>query len=657
MSVVFATDTLALGVNMPAKTVVIGRMSKFDGQSRRPLLPNEFQQMAGRAGRRGLDLQGSVVVPYSPWISFQETIEIATGPLLPVESAFTVRYNSVLNLWDAPAGERVLQILRYSLLEFQQGRRLRELEGDVKNTQTAYDRAQVGCLIGLPKGEELLHEYEGLGHEIVEARDDEKRAIEESGRLQQKIEERPWRKPLRETLKTVFKTIPPGLLVHSEEYGWGIYLGRGSEGGIGLFLFGDQTVKLDEYRWIDYLPPERFQVILPVVLSEAQRSGQKVSELMTPDELRVLANQLGALTLPDLSTWQQQSRAENQAKHGPNLERNLAKIEESRQKVKDLKERERTHPCQRCEVRKKHRNLQRDTARLLVGLEEAQERYEERKQYEEGRLQQTLNGIVTVLRRFGYMEKTGELNDKSSRLRELFDTNGLIICEMVSRGWLNDLQPHDLAEVFTWFAYDRDFEFMNRFILPKHLTELRRKLDDLEREIFASERQNDLMISHGYNIYFFGATRAWSRGASLSSILEKVQLAEGDIIITFNKTLDLMRQVYDMLMSHDRSHPLIPTLKAAKTLLRRGVVEQVYNIGFGILKDVLEEDDISGANEPPTDADIEATPPFLRPIPDYNEEDEEFKPIESEDSQNGKPRRQFKKRSNRPAVFGKNGRR
>ncbi len=654
MSVVFATDTLALGVNMPATTVVIGRMSKFDGVSRRPLLPNEFQQMSGRAGRRGLDLQGHVVVPYSPWISFDETVEIATGPLLPVESAFTVRYNSVLNLWDPPAGERVLQILRYSLLEFQQGRRLRELEAEVRDSQLAYDRAQVGCLIGYPEGEELLHEYERIGNKIVESRDDEKRAAEDSLRWQQKIEERPWRRPQRETLKAVFKSIEPGLLVHSEEQGWGIYLGRGSEGGIGLFLFGDRTVRLEEYRYIDYLPPERFAVALPATLANVARSGILVEQLVTPEELQGLTAQLSTFTLPDLGSWQRQARVEAQSKYGPNLEKALARIEESKLTLKEMKERERNHPCQRCEVRKKHRNLQREAAKLLVAREESQERYDERKQYEESRLQQTLTGIMNVLRRFGYLDKSGYLTPKSPQLRDVFDTNGLIIVEMVSRGWLEQLAPWDLAEVFTWFAYDRDFEFMNRFVLPKHLTDLRKKLDELEREVFASERQNDLVITNGYNIYFYGATRAWCRGTSLLSILEKMQLAEGDIIITFNKTLDLMRQVYDMLVEHDPENPLIANLKIAKTLLRRGVVEQVYNIGFGILKDTLEGDDeAEAAVNNLTEAEIAAAPAFLRPIPDPEEEEAEAEEAEatSEDGNSDAPKRRFKHRGNRPRFM------
>ncbi|MCA1670504.1 MAG: DEAD/DEAH box helicase, partial [Thermomicrobia bacterium] len=131
MGVVYATDTLALGVNMPARTCVIGRMSKWDGRRRRPLIPNEFQQMSGRAGRRGMDPLGHVVIPYSPRISFSEMLQIATGPLHPIRSGFSVRYNTVLNLWDPPAGERVRQLLSQSLLQYQTNRRVRDTELDL----------------------------------------------------------------------------------------------------------------------------------------------------------------------------------------------------------------------------------------------------------------------------------------------------------------------------------------------------------------------------------------------------------------------------------------------------------------------------------------------------------------------------------------------
>ena len=65
----------------------------------RLLTPNEYQQLTGRAGRRGMDANGSAVLLYSPWDAFEPAFAALTAPLLPVTSAFTVRYNTVLNLW------------------------------------------------------------------------------------------------------------------------------------------------------------------------------------------------------------------------------------------------------------------------------------------------------------------------------------------------------------------------------------------------------------------------------------------------------------------------------------------------------------------------------------------------------------------------------
>ena len=70
---------------------------------------------------------------------------------------------------------------------------------------------------------------------------------------------------------------------------------------------------------------------------------------------------------------------------------------------------------------------------MLLARDEAQQRYQERKEFEEGRLQATLNGIISVLRRFGFIEKNGSLNEKSAQLRDIFDNNGLIIIEMVNQ--------------------------------------------------------------------------------------------------------------------------------------------------------------------------------------------------------------------------------
>jgi ATP-dependent RNA helicase HelY len=116
---VFATDTLALGINMPARSVVIGSMSKFDGQQMRLLTPNEYQQLTGRAGRRGKDDHGSAILLYSPWDNFESAFAALTASLLPVTSAFQVRYNTVLNLWRPGEFGLLRRAVAASLREFQ----------------------------------------------------------------------------------------------------------------------------------------------------------------------------------------------------------------------------------------------------------------------------------------------------------------------------------------------------------------------------------------------------------------------------------------------------------------------------------------------------------------------------------------------------------
>src|SRR6266849_5702974 len=116
---VFATDTLSLGINMPARAVVVGSLSKFDGQEMRLLTPNEYRQLTGRAGRRGMDVRGAAVIPYSPWEPFDESFQRITGELLPVTSSFVIRYNSVLNLWRPGDVKHLRRICASSLREYQ----------------------------------------------------------------------------------------------------------------------------------------------------------------------------------------------------------------------------------------------------------------------------------------------------------------------------------------------------------------------------------------------------------------------------------------------------------------------------------------------------------------------------------------------------------
>lgn len=117
--VLFATETFALGVNMPARTVVLARLTKFDGESHRQLTARELHQMAGRAGRRGKDVLGHVVVVSDPWMPFEGVGQLITAPAEPVDSAFAVTYNSYLNLIDSYGPNSAEEIVQRSFLMHQ----------------------------------------------------------------------------------------------------------------------------------------------------------------------------------------------------------------------------------------------------------------------------------------------------------------------------------------------------------------------------------------------------------------------------------------------------------------------------------------------------------------------------------------------------------
>ena len=96
--VVFATETLALGINMPARTVVIEKLSKWNGETHADITPGEYTQLTGRAGRRGLDTEGHGVVLWQPGMNPRELAGLASTRTYPLRSSFQPSYNMAVNL-------------------------------------------------------------------------------------------------------------------------------------------------------------------------------------------------------------------------------------------------------------------------------------------------------------------------------------------------------------------------------------------------------------------------------------------------------------------------------------------------------------------------------------------------------------------------------
>ena len=122
VKLVFATETLALGINMPARSVVIDRMTKFTGEGHELMLPGEFTQLTGRAGRRGIDTVGHGVVLHSRYVPFERLVSIADLGSHPLLSSFRLTYNMVVNLVARYPRGRAESLLAASFGEFQRRR-------------------------------------------------------------------------------------------------------------------------------------------------------------------------------------------------------------------------------------------------------------------------------------------------------------------------------------------------------------------------------------------------------------------------------------------------------------------------------------------------------------------------------------------------------
>jgi ATP-dependent RNA helicase HelY len=237
------------------------------------------------------------------------------------------------------------------------------------------------------------------------------------------------------------------------------------------------------------------------------------------------------------------------------------------------------HPCHVCDRRNEHRDYLNQVDRLDQERRGLEERLSREIEAEADRIRGVIRGIRNVMHTFGYLHR-GYPTPKADMLAAVFDNDGLILCELVDRGVLESLPPADLAEVFSWFSFDRDFRNSNRFVLPDRLVLARRRIEDVEHAVLSEERAEGLDVSEGHNPSFYGAARAWCGGSTMADISDTIDLSEGDLVLTFNKTIDLMRQVREMLADVDPSHPMYQTLGEAIRLMKRDIVEQSLMLGF-----------------------------------------------------------------------------
>ena len=148
LKVVFATETLALGINMPARTVILEKLIKWNGESHVMVTPGEYTQLTGRAGRRGIDIEGNSIIMWSPTIDAAMAASLAGNRTYPLKSSFAPTYNMSANLLNRMSFNRAKESLALSLAQFQADKSLANVEAQLERNREALLIAPDPCHLG-----------------------------------------------------------------------------------------------------------------------------------------------------------------------------------------------------------------------------------------------------------------------------------------------------------------------------------------------------------------------------------------------------------------------------------------------------------------------------------------------------------------------------
>jgi superfamily II RNA helicase len=489
--VVFATETMSLGIHMPARAVVLQGLTKRTERGFRSLSHNELTQMAGRAGRRGIDAEGQCVIALDARDGVEDVVRVVDGRPEPIESQFKLGYGSVaLLLGTGAPPETLRRRVEASFGQYQNLKRIRAAEADVKRLEAALAEARG---FAAPCGDfPRIGRYRRLRHEI----DARRRASGRGGRHERGvIEAEPGR------LALVRRRGAPSLAMIL-----GIHSIRGRRVLVDALLPHGALVRLKAgaVKQIFWSTPAF------AVPRDVQRRG-----------VRHLAQELSALDIRELMTREQAHRPEA----------TLASIE-----------------CHRCPWGSTTRCDQawREVERL-------EERVEQRRRALEayrGAYWQEFLRVVEVLEQFGAV-RDGRLDAKGRLIAGLRHDNELLVAEVVTRGILSDLTLAEAAAVCSALSEEaRSGEpIIARTFLRSH-PKLRRKLEQLStaaETVAEAQRQRRLQMPVAVHPGYMPAVYRWASGDDDWSGIVAGAFGghEGDLIRAMRRLIDVLRQLGD----------------------------------------------------------------------------------------------------------------
>ncbi|KAB2348965.1 DEAD/DEAH box helicase [Actinomadura rudentiformis] len=526
---VFATETLALGINMPARTVVIEKLDKWNGEAHVDLTPGEYTQLTGRAGRRGIDVEGHAVVLWNPSVEPGSVAGLASTRTYPLNSSFRPSYNMAVNLVGAVGIERARTLLEESFAQFQA------------------DRAVVGLARQVHKNEEALEGYAKaakchLGDFMEYAALRRRLSDREAELARERSSER------RAEAARSLEHLRPGdvvLVPSGRRSGIAVVLdpgvGKRSDGPAPLVLTISGSVQrlsiLDFPRPVE--PIERVRI-------------PKSFSPRNPQARRDLASTLRNKIPEDARERRRGGRGESTAADDAEITRLRAEL--------------RQHPVHGCDEREDHARWAERYFRLQRETEQLRRRVEGRSQV----IARTFDRVCAVLQQLGYLDGDA-VTEEGRRLGRIYNELDLLTAESLRAGVWERLDHAELAACVSALVYES--RQPDDAAPPKTpagaAQEALAAMVGLWGELDAIEKDNRVSFLREPDLGFAWTAYRWAKGHDLDEVLLETDMTAGDFVRAVKQLLDLLGQVTDA--APENSH-IRKTARRAMDAMRRGVV-------------------------------------------------------------------------------------
>ncbi|MDX1620042.1 MAG: DEAD/DEAH box helicase [Nitriliruptorales bacterium] len=525
LKMVYATETLALGINMPAKTVVIERLEKWNGDQHVLLTPGQYTQLTGRAGRRGIDRIGHAIVLYQRDIDFHTVAGLVGTRTYPLASSFEPSYNMAVNLLRHHSVEEAETLLGASFAQFQAdqgvagfGKRLVELEAGMRG----YSRHLI-CEEGDWNGYwALRRELSTLEKEAAKSRKHARAKAVQDG----------------------IAALQPGDVLFLP---WMGRRGLGAVVGIHLTRKGVPLAQvITDERALTRIGPRELDGP-PVVVDRLRLPNR--GNPRQHDYREIVTSKLRAIEPPE--GWV-----------AAELQRDPA----AEERIEDLRQQLRSHPVHHCDQREEHERWQYRYDDLLDDAEKLRRQISQRT----GSLVRQFERILAILTDLGYLDETPSPTEDGMLLASIYSQSDLLVAECVRRRILEDLGPAELAGLASLFLYEPrgGDTTIDPDIPTGRLAAAVDEVLDVADELRRREMAENLRPMPDLDGGFIGPAWRWASGASLDDALGDVDLTGGDFVRNVKQVADLvgqLRSVGDERMRRSADQAL--------DALRRGIVE------------------------------------------------------------------------------------